>query len=264
MLTGDCLLRLVHQKPFTALSGVSKDFMVKRLMILSFQSCLALSSSSQPYQGILSNQFNAVFDAAIKVAWSGFLHCEEFTLGSGEKFNTSVHLSQDSVTFFPSFESPTHICLNLPGSKTDPFRKGVSILISAAPGTSTCPVAVLKHFFQVDPQPTTSPLFSNPEGSPLSQTVFILTLKAHLLAIGVNSSQFLGHSFHHGDTSAAAAVDYSDHEIQLLGHWHSDAYKLYIDLSRDRILSLSACLHLAISPAQPPVLPALYFASALA
>ena len=63
--------------------------------------------------GDLSNRFNAVFDAAIKVAWAGFLRCGEFTLGSGQIFNPSVHLSRASVTFIPSID-PTHFRLDLP------------------------------------------------------------------------------------------------------------------------------------------------------
>ena len=181
--------------------------------------------------GDFDDRFNVVFDAAIKVAWSGFLRCGEFTLGSSEKFNPALHLTRASITFLPSVESPTHVRLDLPGSKTDPFRKGVSILLSAASGASTGPVAAaLKRLYQVHPQPATSPLFSNPDGSSLSRSIFISTLKARLLAIGLDSSLYSGHSFRRGAASAAATVGYADHEIQLLGRWRSDAYNLYIDV----------------------------------
>ncbi|KAI0820425.1 hypothetical protein BC628DRAFT_1276145, partial [Trametes gibbosa] len=81
---------------------------------------------------------------------------------------------------------PTHLILSLPASKTDPFRKGVSILVAAAPDT-------------------------------------------RLTALGLDSSKYSGHSFRRGAATSAAAVGYADHEIQLLGRWRSDAYKLYID-----------------------------------
>ncbi|KAF9462628.1 hypothetical protein BDZ94DRAFT_1142543, partial [Collybia nuda] len=66
---------------------------------------------------------------------------------------------------------------------------------------------------------------------PLTHSTFISTLKHCLTLLGFDASLFSGHSFQHGAASAAAAVDYADHEIQLLGCWCSDVYKLYIDVS---------------------------------
>lgn len=213
--------------------------------------------------GDLSNVFNASFDAAIKLAWAGFLRCGEFTLNRGEKFSAASNLTRGCVTFVPSIENPTHVRLDLPASKTDPFRKGVSILIAKAPaGSTTCAVSALQHLFTIDPQPLDTPLFSDPDGSPLSRTTFVSTLKSRLTSLGIDASNFAGHSFRRGAASAAAAVGYADHEIQLLGRWRSDAYRLYIDVSRDRILGLSARLHLAVPHAQPFVPPALPFAAA--
>ncbi|KAF5384159.1 hypothetical protein D9615_003180 [Tricholomella constricta] len=211
--------------------------------------------------GDLSDGFNVSFDAAIKTAWSGFLRCGEFTLDRGEKFNTSTHLSRGCVTFLPSFAAPTHVRLDLPASKTDPFRKGVSILIAKAPeGSTTCAVSALHHLFTSNPQPLDAPLFSNPDGSPLTRADFVSTLKQRLTSLGINASLYSGHSFRRGAASAAAAVGFADFEIQLLGRWRSDAYKLYIDVPRERILGLSARLHLAVPPAQPFVPPDLLFA----
>ena len=65
----------------------------------------------------------------------------------------------------------------------------------------------------------------------------------------------------HSSATSAASVGYSDYEIQLLGRWRSDAYKLYLDVPRDRILHLSSSLHVALAPAQPPAPPMLPFAS---
>ena len=69
--------------------------------------------------------------------------------------------------------------------------------------------------------------------------------------IGLDPSLYSGHSFRRGAASATAAVGCADHEIQLLGRWHSDAYKLYIDVPKDRVLGLSARLHLAVLSAEP-------------
>ncbi|KAF5379032.1 hypothetical protein D9615_006011 [Tricholomella constricta] len=222
---------------------------------------LSLLQKLASIPGDLSESFNVSFDAAIKTAWSGFLRCGELTLDHGEKFSTSNHLSWGCVSFLPSFADPTHVRLDLPASKTDPFRKGVSILIAKAPpGSTTCAVTALHHLFSTNPQLLDAPLFSNPDGSPLTRATFISTLKLRLTSLGIDASQYSGHSFRRGAASAAAAVGYADHEIQLLGRWRSDAYKLYIDVPRERILGLSARLHLATPPAQLFVPPDLRFA----
>ncbi|PPQ82917.1 hypothetical protein CVT24_008668, partial [Panaeolus cyanescens] len=191
-----------------------------------------------------------VFDAAIKLAWSGFLRCGEFTVKG--KFSPSVNLARDSVEFKPSFDDADHLKLTLPASKTDTFRKGVTITISrAASGLSTCPVSSLKRLFHESPTDTPQqPLFRLSNGDPLSRTHFISTLHERLKAVGIDPSAYSGHSFRRGAATAANAAGYSDVEIQLLGRWRSDAYKLYIDTPPDRVLALSRRLHtsLALTP----------------
>lgn len=147
--------------------------------------------------GDLSLAGGADFDAVIGLAWAGFLRCGEFTLSKGEKFDPSIHLTRSSIEFIPNIFYPTHIRLVLPTSKTDPFRKGVAILISRAPSSAktTCAVAALQHLFQLDPQQASSPLFLDSSGAPLSRNSFIGTLKSRLLRLGLDSSTFSGHSF---------------------------------------------------------------------
>ncbi|KAI1788959.1 hypothetical protein LXA43DRAFT_893857, partial [Ganoderma leucocontextum] len=137
--------------------------------------------------------------------------------------------------------------LTLPSSKTDPFRKGVSIVIAAAPGTITCPVAALREIFKgIQPRGDNSPLFEGfAMGVALMRDLFITRLKALLIAHGFDSSKYSGHSFRRGAASSAAVAGYADFEIQLLGCWRSDAYKLYIDIPQERVLHLSNRLHWA-------------------
>ena len=102
-----------------------------------------------------------------------------------------------------------------------------------------------------------APLFENPDGKPLSYNFFINTIRVALESAGLNPKAYAGHSFCHGAASEAAAAGYSNYEIQLLGRWRSDAYKLYIETSLNRILHLSSLLHMAHPhsiPFEPPAL----------
>ncbi|KAF5337417.1 hypothetical protein D9611_003081 [Ephemerocybe angulata] len=190
------------------------------------------------------------------VAYGGLLRSGEFTQGKGK--DVSLGLQRQHVKFLPSFEDANHIILTLPASKTDPFRKGVTVTIAAAPGAPTCPVAALKRFWNAasDRLPS-SPLFENPDGSALTYTHFVDSIRDALERAGLNPKLYAGHSFRRGAASAAAAAGYSDYEIQLLGRWRSDAYKLYIETNPQRILHLSSLLHMAhphLTPFEPPAL----------
>ena len=120
---------------------------------------------------------------------------------------------------------------------------------------STCAVLALQRLFLQDPQPSTSsPLFTDGTGTPLSHSSFISLLKHQLASISLKQALYSGHR---GAATSATAVGFSDYEIQLLGQWHSDAHKLYIDVPDTRILHLSSRLHLAVASApvpDPPVL----------
>src|SRR5882724_2069506 len=210
----------------------------------------------------LSSRLN--FEAATTTAFSGFLRCGEFTTHSSRNFDPSTHLTRSSVQFVPSIIVPSHMVLTVLASKTDPFRKGIAITIASAPGARTCAVTALKSLFKYIERPPELPLFTQDDGTPLSRNSFIGLLKSSLTRAGFDVSKFSGHSFCHGAASSAAAVGFNNYEIQLLGRWCSNSYKLYIDNSQARLLSLSSHLHWAITHGQPFEPPSLLLPSYLA
>lgn len=193
--------------------------------------------------------------AAYCLAYAGLLRSGEITVGSGK--DASLNLTHGAVQFFPDFENCTHITLTLPGSKNDPFRKGITITMAAAPGQASCPVAAVKHLFREMPRASNAALFEGTDGKPLHYKAFVSGLREALEAAGLNPAGFAGHSFRRGAASEAAAAGYNDYEIQLLGRWRSDSYKLYIENPISRILYLSQQLHMAHPhsvPFEPPAL----------
>jgi hypothetical protein len=210
-----------------------------------------LIAVSQPNTSLAS----ANLDAAIKLAFSGFMRAGEFTVKGNkfEAFNRSEHLTQGSNQFFPSRDNPSHISVTFPTSKTDPFCKGVTIFISTV-NAPTCAVKALQALFVHDPRPPDAPLFCNEDGSLLHHSAFGEGLQSLLMTAGFDAIRFSGHSFRCGAASSAAAAGFTKFEIQQLGRWRSNAYKLYIDVSHPHLLNLSARLHWAI-PAAPPFKP---------
>ena len=66
--------------------------------------------------------------AACCTCFFGFLRSGEITVPSAGEYDPGAHLSYGDVTL-DSRESPTMAQVNIKASKTDPFRKGVSIYI---------------------------------------------------------------------------------------------------------------------------------------
>ena len=64
------------------------------------------------------------------------------------------------------------------------------------------------------------------------------TLRNSLKGLGL-SGHYSGHSFRRGAATSAREAGLSDDEIQFLGRWKSDSYKLYIDSSPQYILNAS-------------------------
>ena len=128
------------------------------------------------------------------------------------------------VVFYPSLANAQHAHLTLPYSKTNPFRKVVSILLATQQNVSTCPVTALSLLYALDPQPPSAPLSTDLDGLPLLCSTFILCLKAGLARCSFDVQKFSGHSFLCSTALSAAAAGYSDYGLQLLGHWRSNAY----------------------------------------
>jgi hypothetical protein len=99
-------------------------------------------------------RYNAgiVMAAACCIAYASFLCCGKFTIGSlinTVKFDPTWDLTQGAITFLPDRAHTTSAVLTLMLSKTDPFWKGMSIHLAAAPGASTCLVRALQWLFDM-------------------------------------------------------------------------------------------------------------------
>ncbi|CAG2194548.1 unnamed protein product [Mytilus edulis] len=72
------------------------------------------------------------------------------------------------------------------------------------------------------------PLFCFMDGKPIPRQYFTRQLQLSLQWAGCDTAVYKGHSFRIGAASSAAMMGISSDNIQLMGRWHSDAYKKYI------------------------------------
>ena len=183
-----------------------------------------------------------VLQAAFTLAFAGFLRVGEFTyrqsdLETGTAFRNSF-LTKNSIRLFPS---GTHLELTLPASKTDPFRHGIQLTIAASYDAG-CPVSAMKRFLEIDRhRPAVAPLFCIGiyEQRPFTREYVVQRLREIAIQGGLGRGAWNGHSFRRGAATWAAQVGITESQIQTLGRWRSDAYKIYIEFSKEQRITLS-------------------------
>lgn len=177
----------------------------------------------------------ATLHAVFYLAFGGFFRMGEFTWSQqdGEQPDFAAwNLTRGSVKLYED-----HLLLLLPASKTDPFRRGVSITI-AATGDEACAVRSIRHLFTCFSASTSSPLFQTAAGVLFTRRLATDILREKLQVMGY-TGVYSGHSFRRGAATHARNMGLSDDEIMLLGRWKSGSFRLYIDIHPDRTLNAS-------------------------
>ena len=124
-------------------------------------------------------------------------------------------------------------------SKTDPFRKGVSVFLGATHG-ELCPVAATLDYMVC--RGSLGGLFLFADGSFLTRDRFVNAVRAALERRGVDSSRYAGHSFRIGAATTVAQQGIPDSLIKTLGWWESSAYTVYIRTPRKTLCSVTGTL----------------------
>ena len=179
---------------------------------------------------------NIMLWAACTLCFFGFLRSGEATISSGTKFDAGAHLTVEDLSVdVPA--NPTSIRVVIKASKTDPFRKGVAIVIGRT-DNPICPVTAMMAYLAVRGM-NQGPLFRCQDGSPLTRDSFVQRVKQTLKKAGFDSSQYAGHSFRIGAATTAAACGIQDSLIKTLGRWESSAYLAYVKIPRETLAGVS-------------------------
>jgi hypothetical protein len=101
----------------------------------------------------------------------------------------------------------------------------------AASNDAACPVAALTQLFTHDPQPLTAPLFSLSTGA-FTAAAFQSAVLRSLHSFGIDSTGIKGHSFRKGAAQHAHDAGILHDQIQALGRWSSEAFRLYFSTSQ--------------------------------
>ena len=163
--------------------------------------------------------------AAITLAFFGFLRIGELTCDS--HFNPDRHLTISDLVFMPN-SFPKYSLVRLKVSKTDPFRKGQTIVIGRA-NPNLYPISAIVAYLESRPPfPNPGPLFTLQSGSFLTRGRYTSETRLLLSKGGLDWSEFAGHSFRIGAATTAASANLPPWLIKVLGRWSSDCFERYI------------------------------------
>ena len=123
------------------------------------------------------------------------------------EFDSSQHLSYADVAV-NNVRQPSYLAVPIKQSKTDPFQKGVQVIIGRT-GGPLCPVAAtLTHM--VPRKPSKGLLFHVTDGRPLTRVHCVSQVREALEQVGIEYSKYAGHSFRIGAATTAAAKGIQD------------------------------------------------------
>ena len=177
--------------------------------------------------------------AAATMCFFGFLRVGEVVAPSDGDYDPSYHLSYADVRA-DARKSPQYLQVHIKASKTDPFRKGVSIFLGRA-GGQLCPVAATLDYM-VRRGNGSGPFFQFGDGRALTRERFVSAVRTALTAAGIDATRYAGHSFRIGAATTAALRGIQDSLIKTLGRWESTAYTVYIRTPRETLCAVSRTL----------------------
>ena len=182
-------------------------------------------------QGLFGIHVDKLLKAVCLTAYFGLLRCGEFTTYT-DRFDPNVNLCLNDLNF-----KHDHANITIKVSKTDPFRKGCTLMLFKN-NSSLCPVNALHEYLQIRNCITVvphTPLFLMGDSKPLSRRIFLHLLHKACEASGIQDDNVSGHSFRIGFATDSSMIDTPDHLIKTLGRWQSDCYRTYIRTPKELI-----------------------------
>ena len=214
--------------------GITKPPRIRLPITLQIMGSLKTLLAKQP-----GSYFNIMIWAACCLAFFGFLRVGEFTVPADNQYDESCHLSFSSISI-DSRVNPQQLKVMIKQSKTDPFRKGVSIFLGAT-GKNLCPVRGILPYLAIRGNHS-GPLFIFEDGRSLTRQRFGSALNGLLNQLQMDTQCYNTHSFRIGAATTARQANIPDTIIKMLGRWKSDAYQSYIKTPPQELSKLSKYL----------------------
>ena len=114
-----------------------------------------------------------------------------------------------------------YILVKIFWTKTKTLQLGEKVLempLLSILGSSLCPFRAMTNMFRLCPKSKKSPLFSFPDGKPITYPVYMRFLKQKISDISLESANYSTHSFQRGAVSWAIKCGIPESMIQVMGN----------------------------------------------
>ena len=159
-----------------------------------------------------------------------FLRAGKVVVPSDSAFNPSIHLTVKDISV-DSHSSPSYITVKIKASKSNPFRRGVTIYLGQTHNQISPVAATLRYMLERGL--SEGPLFVFEDGRLLTRERFVVAVRESLASTGIDTAEYCGHSFGIGAATTAAEWGIQDSFIRMIGRWESLAYLLYISVPQE-------------------------------
>lgn len=166
-----------------------------------------------------------MFWGACCLAFFGFLRAGEVVPPSTQGYDPRYHLNFADLSANHK-SHPTVIHVHIKASKTDPYRRGTTVVMGETK-KDLCPVAALLGYLRTRGSGA-GPLFKFKDGRILTKPTLVKWVQRALARLGYDEKGYSGHSFRVVAATTAASVGIQDSIIKAMGRWESTAYLLYI------------------------------------
>ena len=190
----------------------------------------------------LNDETHRCIRAAIWLGTCGLLRSGEFaTKGASAATILKVqHLSFISAEgiYIRSYDitslaAAAYMQIQLEQSKTDPFRQGVTVIVSNRNAIAAMSVYLARRVHTQGNQP----LFIEAGGKPLSVKTLVTATQVMLTAAGIPEvHKYKGHSFRKGGATSLHTAGVPDSVIRIMGRWRSFAFARYVDTPMHTII----------------------------
>jgi len=177
--------------------------------------------------------------AAVTMCFFGFLRSGEVVVPTDDQYDETVHLSYGDVRV-NNTANPQYLEVKIKASKTDPFRKGVTVYLGRT-DSDLCPVAAILAYM-VQRGAERGPFFWFTKRRFLTRERLVSAMRAALQQAGISPQKYAGHSFRIGAATTAARCGLPDSLIKTLGRWESAAYMVYIRTPKETLCSVANSL----------------------
>ena len=156
--------------------------------------------------------------AASCLCFFGFLRMGQVVVPSNSSYGPEVHLSVGDIKVNDR-KKPSFLEVRIKASKTDVFRRGVTIYLGVT-GVDICPVAAILSYMihcSVMARGKQSSFFCFSNGRALTRDCFVQELRVAISAGGIDASAYTGHSFRIDAATTAAVCGLPESLIKTLG-----------------------------------------------